>query len=236
MFAVSWGLYSIRYIFMLLYIYFQQPVYLLFNQLMGLVSSVILLYGFYVWTGRNRLPLRWTIISVLTFCWIIITHFLRINFIIFTLPTFLVTGIIYITSGILLYRDKTISGLGKTTVIVVLILWGLHKIDYPFLRPIEWFAPIGYLIGALCAIISAIGFALIYFNKTKDPGSIGAKPWYNSKKYFNQTEEQDFCNCFDSFAASSFKKYPQDWFQSVYGRIDQTTNEFPGRKRKYYHY
>jgi signal transduction histidine kinase len=45
------------------------------------------------------------------------------------------------------------------------ILWGLHKFDYPFLRPVKWFAPWGYLLGTLLALTSAMGILVIYFKE-----------------------------------------------------------------------
>ena len=45
------------------------------------------------------------------------------------------------------------------------VLWGLHHLDYPFLRPVVWFAPWGFLIGAALGLLSAIGIMLAYFER-----------------------------------------------------------------------
>ena len=47
------------------------------------------------------------------------------------------------------------------------ILWGLHKADHPFLRPIPWVAPFGYVFGAILGFVSAIGVILVFLEKTK---------------------------------------------------------------------
>lgn len=166
-FAFSWAIYAARYIFMLLYVYYEHPLLLLANQLTVFISVFLLLYGFILWRGKTGMPSAWIVTGSITVIWIIATHFMRLNFMLYTLPTFMVTGIIYITCAVLLLRDKTISGTGKRAVGVILIIWGLHKMDYPFLRTVDWFAPIGYLIGAVCAVLTAIGIILIYFDKAK---------------------------------------------------------------------
>ncbi|MCG8551781.1 MAG: PAS domain S-box protein [Desulfobacterales bacterium] len=48
------------------------------------------------------------------------------------------------------------------------ILWGIHKADYPFLRPVAWFAPWGYLMGAVLEFVVALGMLLAYFQKNRD--------------------------------------------------------------------
>src|SRR3546814_306154 len=44
---------------------------------------------------------------------------------------------------------------------VVLIAWGLHKLNYPWLRPVEWFAPFGFLLADLLAMLAAAGLLLV---------------------------------------------------------------------------
>jgi hypothetical protein len=38
---------------------------------------------------------------------------------------------------------------------VALALFGLHEMNYPILREVEWFAPIGFTLGALLTVLSA---------------------------------------------------------------------------------
>lgn len=188
-FTVSWFVYSIRFIFMILHIYFQNSLFLLFNQLLVLTSSIILLYGFYIWCKKQKLPVYWLIISIAGFWWIVGTYFIDLKFMLFTLPTFAVTGTIYIVCGILLFKDKTVAGFGKNSVVFILIIWGLHKMNYPFLRPVEWFAPIGYLIAAFCTIITAIGMILIYFDKAKREAAANEQALKETKNFYENIIE-----------------------------------------------
>src|SRR3546814_14218740 len=44
---------------------------------------------------------------------------------------------------------------------VVLIAWGLHKLNYPWLRPVEWFAHLGFLLADFLAMLAAAGLLLV---------------------------------------------------------------------------
>jgi PAS domain S-box-containing protein len=41
-----------------------------------------------------------------------------------------------------------------------------YKIDYPFLYPITWLAPYGFMLGALLGLVVSIGMILVYFQRT----------------------------------------------------------------------
>jgi hypothetical protein len=45
------------------------------------------------------------------------------------------------------------------------LLSGIHLYDYPFLRPVDWFAPIGYMISFCLAQAMAVGLLIIIFQK-----------------------------------------------------------------------
>ena len=47
------------------------------------------------------------------------------------------------------------------------LLNGLHNLDYPFLRPVAWFAPIGFSLGVVFSIIFAIGLIMMSTEELK---------------------------------------------------------------------
>ncbi|WP_087038142.1 DUF835 domain-containing protein [Thermococcus litoralis] len=48
----------------------------------------------------------------------------------------------------------------------IITLYGLHELDYPILRLVEWFAPIGFALGAIFSILSA--YVMIKFVFTEE--------------------------------------------------------------------
>ena len=83
------------------------------------------------------------------------------------MPIFFVSALANILTGLALLRFKGTTGPAKWITGWAFILWGLHKADYPFLRPSAWAAPYGYIIGAVFGFVSAVGIILLYLGKTK---------------------------------------------------------------------
>ena len=164
--ATAWLVYAARYCFMLLLTSPHPPLpetlLVIANQLAALISGMLLLWGSYVFI-RKSLPLSWLLFALINAGWITAASLAGFEFHQVTAPTFFFLGTVFIWTGIIIHRHFDIRGIGRNFTAVAFILWGIHKFDYPFLRPVEWFAPWGYLIAASLEIIVAIGMLLIYF-------------------------------------------------------------------------
>jgi len=55
---------------------------------------------------------------------------------------------------------------------IALALFGLHEMDYPVLRDVQWFAPIGFTLGAILTVLSAYMMARMVLSER----FIGTKP------------------------------------------------------------
>ena len=169
--GVGWLIYATRFAFMLLIVseVFKEsnPLLLIANQLCSLISGLILLHGTFVFTDKKT-PKHWYVFTIVAALWILASSYFKLSFLWVTLPTYLFLGIIYIWTGIVFLKDASAQEAGKTITGWTFILWGIHKMDYPFLRPIAWFAPWGYLMGATMEIIVALGMLIIYFNNSRE--------------------------------------------------------------------
>lgn len=166
--AISWGIYLARYVFLLVMLLWQKSPWLLIgNQITTLVSGVLLLYGSYRFINK-KFPVALLLISLLISAWIIYSILLKIPFLYMTLPTFTFLALIYIWTGVLFLKYSANEQKEASVIGVTFILWGIHKGDYPFLRPVVWFAPWGYLIAAALEFITALGLIIVYFRKTRD--------------------------------------------------------------------
>ncbi|MBU4263911.1 MAG: PAS domain-containing protein [Proteobacteria bacterium] len=80
----------------------------------------------------------------------------------------------------------SVTGLSRKITDWAFIIWRIHKADYLFLRPVIWFAPWGYLIGAvLDEIVVAIGMLLIYFQTTREALSKSEQRYAKAQKADN---------------------------------------------------
>ena len=166
--TISWAIYTTRFIFMLCFIEgYKSPFFLIGNQISTLVSGIMLLWGTYCYSNK-KFPKVWIYLSVVIVGWIIISILQKLPFLLITLPTFSFLAAIYISTGILFLKSRNQAKKENAIVGIAFILWGVHKIDYPFLRPVVWFAPWGYLLGAILEFVIAWGMLLAYFQKTRD--------------------------------------------------------------------
>jgi two-component system cell cycle sensor histidine kinase/response regulator CckA len=132
----------------------------------SLMSGVFLLWGTYLFQGKD-LPKGWTYGSIAGAIWIIIAVLSRFPFMVLTLPTFVFLAAVYVWTGLGFLRLKNIAGAGKRVVGWAFILWGVHKVNYPFIRPFEQAALWGYAIATVLELTIAIGIILLYFQKTR---------------------------------------------------------------------
>jgi PAS domain S-box-containing protein len=166
--TASWSFYALRLVCMLLILVWgEQTLFLIGNQLFSLMSGLLLLWGTYEWSKR-RMPKIWIWASILCTVWIALAITQHFSFWLLALPTFTFIGLTYIWSGFILIRYGYTNELGELIVAWTFILWGVHKMDYPFLRPLLWIAPWGYLLGAFFSLISAIGIILVYLEGARD--------------------------------------------------------------------
>nr|MBF0222693.1 PAS domain S-box protein [Desulfobulbaceae bacterium] len=165
--AIGWWLYALRYVFMMLMLKTaSHPLLIIANQSATLISGVFLLWGTYEFIGR-KMPGYWFIVSLAIQLWIVGACYAKLPFLLFTIPTFTFLGAIYIWTGCTFLRSTPIRGFGASLTGYSFILWGIHKMNYPFLRPVTWFAPWGYLLASVFEMFVALGILLIYFQNNK---------------------------------------------------------------------
>ena len=76
-----------------------------------------------------------------------------------------VSGIFYAFAGAMLGSVRRLYPRSGTILSAVVTAHGVHKMDYPFLRPVEWFAPIGFAIGAVLNAVEVVAFLRVVFSE-----------------------------------------------------------------------
>lgn len=166
--AISWGVYFLRFaLFLISLLWQKEPFLLIGNQMASLISGVLLLYGTYLFIDRP-FPRVILYLSVLDSLWIFISILNDYPFFLITLPTFAFLSYVYIWTGLMFFKSPSMEKKESALVGTGFILWGIHKADYPFLHPVAWFAPWGYLMAAVIEFTVAMGLLLTYFRKIRN--------------------------------------------------------------------
>ncbi len=168
--SFGWCLYALRFALMLAYVALDtgagRHLLLIATQLTSLGSGLLLLWGSYLFL-EQRFPKAWISLGLGVGLYTVFTGLWSTSLMWLSLPTFFFLGWIYFWTGVVFLRNKSIQEGPVKTVGISFMLWGLHKADYPFLRPVTWFAPWGYLLGATLEIIIAISMLMVYFQRNQ---------------------------------------------------------------------
>jgi PAS domain S-box-containing protein len=178
--SLSWGIYAGRFLFMLLYLKVEASSwFLVLNQACALWSAVFLAIGVRLFSEKDPKTAWFIGPACLLSVWIAASANTSLSFLAVSLPTFTLMGVIYVLTGLSFLRHTNSQPLERHLTGWTFILWGLHKADYPFLRPADWFAPWGYILGASLAFLTALSIILLYFRSTRAELSETARRYRN---------------------------------------------------------
>lgn len=126
------------------------------------VQVIFLLAGTMAFLGRELSTRMLAVACGLIAAWATMGSFVLHSFLVTTVPLYLATGAILVWSGILLLKG-THDGhnVGRAITGISFVLWGLHKLNFPFLRTVAWFAPWGFMIAQTLALIAALGIIVM---------------------------------------------------------------------------
>ncbi len=122
--------------------------------------SFLMLAGTLRFTGRHvpTAPLVATAAAVMA--WVAAAYLLDFSFFWQAMPTYAVSGTAMLLAGAAFWRQHGVEPrVGHGMVAILLVLLGLHQFDYALLRPVDWFAPFGFLLTS--GLNLAIGLGLI---------------------------------------------------------------------------
>ncbi|WP_371804924.1 ATP-binding protein [Candidatus Lokiarchaeum ossiferum] len=161
--AIAWIFYVFRFVFALLIsIFGESPQCQMLNQFMSLLSGLFLYFGAKGLVDKKikKYTHYWFGFIIV---WIIVSTILQWNFYLVSIPPFFTLGVIYCIAGIDLLRHNFTNQFGQKLTGISLICWGLHKFNYPFLRNVDWFAPIGFILGSILGMCVTFGIFITYY-------------------------------------------------------------------------
>jgi len=126
------------------------------------LSAVFLFVGAMKFVGRRAPPWIGFAVCAAIVAWAGIAAFSDFSFLVRTLPIYGLSGLAMIASGLLLLFVRGDSVRHPYRIAAyAFILWGLHKLDYPILRPVDWLAPWGFVVAQVLAVAVAAGLMIV---------------------------------------------------------------------------
>ncbi len=165
--AISWFIYSFRFVFMLLVVrYGELRSLLAAHQILSLCSAGFLLYGMYLYLGRKLSP-YWFPLFAAGLIWTIAASLAGFEFLFFALPVSILIGVIFFRTGMGFIKAPYQGSAGGMLTGISFIIWAVHKLNYPFLHYYEGFAIWGYFISSIFIILIAVGMLISYFDRIR---------------------------------------------------------------------
>jgi signal transduction histidine kinase len=163
--AVAWGLYLLRLGAITGFLFTSERLWLYWHQVITGWTALALLYAALVFSQQIRWR-RWYIGLVLfPPVWSYIAIYRLKHFLWAAGPAVLFLSLATLWTGWVFfrYRQKVPSS-GATLLTVAFGLWGLHHLDYPFLRARGTWVPWGYYLDILLALFVGAGILLLVFD------------------------------------------------------------------------
>ncbi|MFC5301426.1 PAS domain S-box protein [Azospira restricta] len=95
----------------------------------------------------------------------------ELSFLARTLPLYAIAGGLLIHAGAILKRlgDRQ-PGIGYRPLAALFVLLGVHYLDYPLLRPVPWFAPVGFALAAV--LMLGIGIMMLIITQRRQQAQL----------------------------------------------------------------
>ncbi len=135
---------------------YKAPVVNLLIRLFVVANSYFFLLGTHS-TLKIKFNKIWLYLLIAVSGYTVYAVYSQLPFLWLTIPAHGLAGIATISAGVPFYRDRENP---SKTIFLLFLFWGLHRLNYPFLRVVDWFAPIGFEITRVLTIL--IAFALMY--------------------------------------------------------------------------
>jgi len=125
------------------------------------VGTLLLFAGLMQFLGRRLAPSVLLTAAFAILAWNVAASLVRLGFTAWTAPLYLASGAAFIYAGWrFLAARKSDPGSGYGLVGIVLVVAGLHKLDYAFLRPISALSFVGFSLGEMLLILTSISLVI----------------------------------------------------------------------------
>ena len=161
-FATAWLLYLLRLVAITTFLVTGDRVWLYWHQVTTGWTALGLLWAALVFS--RALPWRWRYLGLLLFplAWSYFAIYRLDNFLLAAGPAVLFLSVVTLGTGwVFLQYFRQIRTGGAALLAGALLLWGLHHLDYPFLRARGAWNPWGYYLDILFILATGAGILVL---------------------------------------------------------------------------
>jgi signal transduction histidine kinase len=160
--AGAWGLYFLRIAAITSFLLTSHRIWLYWHQVVTGWTALALLYAALVFSQQVRWRSWYLALVLFPPVWSYVAIYRLKHFLWAAGPAVLFLSLATLWTGWVFFRYRQrVASSGATLLTVAFGLWGLHHLDYPFLRARGTWAPWGYYLDILLALAVGAGILLL---------------------------------------------------------------------------
>lgn len=160
--SVAWLLYLLRLGAISTFLVTSDRIWLYWHQVVTGWTGLALLWAALLFSRQVKWRLTYALVLLFPPVWSYVAIYRLQNFMLAALPAVLFLSLVTLwTGGIFLDYWRRVRSTGAAHLAVALLLWGLHHLDYPFLRARGAWAPWGYYLDILFTLATGAGIVVL---------------------------------------------------------------------------
>ncbi|MBC8086785.1 MAG: GAF domain-containing sensor histidine kinase, partial [Phycisphaerae bacterium] len=161
-FAVAWSVYVARLLCISLFLLSDQRVWLYWHQVTTGWTALVLLWAAIVFLRQPPARPWYLLVALFPPLWSWVAIYSLDSFILAALPAVLFLSAATAWTGWVFWRhNKMVGSSGARLLAISFALWGLHHLDYPFLRAQGAWTPWGYYLDICFELLVGAGLVLL---------------------------------------------------------------------------
>ncbi len=161
-FAIAWGVYVARLLCILSFLLTNERIWLYWHQVTTGWTALVLLWASLVFLRQPRTRPAYFLFALFPPLWSFIAIYQLDHFLWAALPAVLFLSGATMWTGFVFWRHhRTVSSPGARLLSLAFFAWGLHHLDYPFLRAQGAWTPWGYYLDISFELLVGAGLVLL---------------------------------------------------------------------------
>jgi len=158
----AWLLYSLRLAAIIIFLLTNRSIWLYWHQVATGMTALALLWAALVFSQGARWRQWFAVFAAFPVLWSYVAIYRMDNFMLAAAPAVAFLSIATFWTGFVFLRHHLRAGSVASLLLgIALMLWGLHHLDYPFLRARGVWNPYGYYIDIVFELAMGAGIMLI---------------------------------------------------------------------------
>lgn len=160
--ALAWWLYSLRLVAIVSFLMTEARIWLYWHQVVTGLTALVLLFAAFVFAQGTRLRPAHLWFLAFPVVWSYVAIYRLNNFLLAAGPAVLFLSGATMLTGWAFHRHRRQTGSAAAGLLAAtFLLWGLHHLDYPFLRARGVWTPWGYYLDIAFLLAAGLGILLL---------------------------------------------------------------------------